>query len=238
MTESKQRDPRLAAPPAGGRVGARRDKLPLNWPFTDATAYLKRHVLSRPDYDPAVLFVWGQTMATGLLTMLKEVEAEFGRAGHAACRRALVKTGHDIAREMLDNVKLNEVPLGEFASYFASWVNEVIYASIEEARIDDEEHASFSIHYCPHQHVYEPFDCRVQRYIVEGLLAGSREALAAQGLAGKMGEFDAAFDTTIPAGAATCDFRLWRRSSEEESDWNRYSAKLEERALESARAKR
>ena len=78
-----------------------------------------------------------------------------------------------IMAEMLDGV---EVPAGlsasEVVSLLASWINEVCYASIEKPNVG-EGSADFDIHYCPHEDVYGAFDCRVQRYYVEGITMGS-----------------------------------------------------------------
>ena len=214
------------------RVGERRRRLPLKWPFAKAVDELRREALARPDFDPAALFVWGQTMATGLLEMLKAVEAKFGMEGHQIARAALVETGARVAREMMDGIEWPEgLTGGEAASLIASWINEVVYASVEEARVESETQASFDILYCPHQSVYQPFDCRIQRYFVEGLIKGFREATPAR-FQDKI-HFDAAFETTMPAGAPTCRFRVWQKPvADAEDDWNTYSAKLARKAVE------
>jgi hypothetical protein len=67
----------------------------------------------------------------------------------------------------------------------------------------------------------------VQRYFVEGMID------AAQDHAGRFG-FQVRFDTTIPAGAPTCHFTLWRASDEEKSTWATYTSQLERKALEVA----
>jgi hypothetical protein len=43
--------------------------------------------------------------------------------------------------------------------------------------------------------------------------------------------FQVRFDTTIPAGASTCHFTLWRATDEEGQAWERYTAQLEAKAL-------
>jgi len=69
--------------------------------------------------------------------------------------------------------------------------------------------ASFDILWCPHQDHYGAFDCRVQRYFVQGMIDA---AGAAAGLTEEEGRnyFQVFFTSTIPAGAKTCCFQLRR----------------------------
>lgn len=204
--------------------GGRRQALPLQWPFADAVQGFRDKALANPTYDPASTFVWGQMMAVGLIAMLKTAEERFGADGHDAMREALRDIGDRIATEMLEGVaRPEQLTRAEVASLFASWINEVVYASIEDPRVDGET-ASFEIRYCPHEDVYGAFDCRVQRYLVEGMIAASRRAF---------GEdiFDVSFASTIPAGASTCHFDLFPRDSGAHDAWNDYSERLRGRAL-------
>jgi len=84
--------------------------------------------------------------------------------------------------------------------------------------------ASFHILWCPHQDHYEAFDCRVQRYFVQGMID------AAQDHAKRFG-FQVRFDYTIPAGAETCHFTMWQASDEEREQWALLTEKLERKAL-------
>ena len=199
----------------------------LNQPFAHAVEALRRDALSHPEYDPAQLFAWGQMMAVSLLEMLKAVEARFGREGQQTCTDALVEVGRQLALEGFDGVKVPEgVSPIEAISRFATWVNEQLYASIEKPSVDSSDTCSFDILWCPHQDVYRPFDCRVQRYLVEGLIRGAREKLG-----DALGPFDVACDATMPAGAPTCHFRMWRTAKAADDAWIGYSRQLEERAL-------
>jgi hypothetical protein len=204
--------------------GGRREKLPLNWPFNAAVEGFRNKALANPQYDPASTFVWGQMMAVGLIAMLKAVEERFGGEGHDVAREALKTVGDRIASEMLDGV---ETPAAltapEIASLFASWINEVAYASIEAPRVH-EDGADFDIHYCPHEDVYGAFDCRVQRYFVEGMIAAARRSFGA-------GIFDVSFASTIPSGSATCHFDLFPKEPGSADAWNEYSERLRGRAL-------
>ncbi len=215
---AEARDNGAAALPWGGR----RERLPMNWPFANAVEGFRAKALSNPDYDPASTFVWGQMMAVGLIEMLKSVEAAFGREGHDIARAALCAVGDKIATEMLDGVAVpQDLSAPEVASLFASWINEVAYASIERPVVDGEQ-ASFDIHYCPHEDVYGAFDCRVQRYLVEGMIAAARRQLGDS-------MFDVAFATTIPSGSATCHFDMFPKGGGDQ--WNDYSERLRDRAL-------
>lgn len=204
--------------------GGRRERLPLRWPFAAAVQGFRDKALANPEYDPAATFVWGQMMAVGLIAMLSAVEASFGAEGHDVARAALRRVGAQIVGEMVEGVSLPpDMPPAEIASLFASWINEVIYASIEKPRLHGDS-ADFDIHYCPHEDVYGAFDCRVQRYLVEGMIDAGRAFFGD-------GAFDVAFATTIPSGASTCHFDIVPREGGAGEAWTAYSDKLRERAL-------
>ena len=204
--------------------GGRRERLPLQWPFADAVEGFRRKALANPQYDPASTFVWGQMMAVGLIGMLKAIEERFGADGHDVARAALKEVGDRIASQMLDGVEApGDLTPSEIASLFASWVNEVAYASIEAPRVEGDR-ANFDIHYCPHEDVYGAFDCRVQRYFVEGMIAAARRRFGE-------GIFDVSFASTIPSGASTCHFDLFPKEAGSPDAWNDYSDRLRGRAL-------
>ncbi|MFA5889587.1 MAG: hypothetical protein WDA27_01325 [Actinomycetota bacterium] len=207
--------------------GGRRDRLPLEWPFADAVEGFRAKALANPEYDPASTFVWGQMMAVSLIGMLVGIEERFGAEGHDVARAALRDVGARIAGEMLAGVEVPaDASAAEIASLFASWINEVCYASIERPDVDGDR-AGFDIHYCPHEDVYGAFDCRVQRYLVEGMLEAGRELFGERG-------FDVAFATTIPSGSATCHFDIFPGRAPGADVWNDYSEHLRRRALKRA----
>lgn len=115
------------------RIGERRWQLSLQFPFAKAVEKFRSLCLRRDDYDPATTFVWGQMMAMGVLRILEAVEERFGAEGQEVCRRAINDLGREIFLDMAAGVEipadLNDI---EVASLIASWVNEVLYASIEE----------------------------------------------------------------------------------------------------------
>jgi hypothetical protein len=211
----------------------RRSKLAemnVRMPFARAVENFRQQALARPDYDPARLFVWAQMQATCVVEMLKEVEARLGEEGQRACIDALERVGRRVAEESLAEAQVPDdlSPL-EMGSLWCTWINEVLYASVEEPCIEGEDAFSFDILYCPHQDTYSADDCRVQRYLVQGMGQGSAGKLRA-GVVG--GDLNAAFTKIMPAGAPTCHFRVWRRKRDEEPDaWRQYSDRLAERAL-------
>jgi len=204
--------------------GERRTRLPLRWPFADAVEGFRAKALANPAYDAASTFVWGQMMAVGLIEILKAVEERFDGDGHDVARAALNRVGARIVEEMVDGVAIPpRLTRTEAASLFASWINEVVYASIEKPRVHGDT-ANFDIHYCPHEDVYGAFDCRVQRYLVEGMLVAGRRLFGD-------GDLDVAFATTIPSGASTCHFDIVPRPDGAHDAWIDYSDRLRERAL-------
>ncbi len=198
----------------------------FNQPYAKGLRRLKEEVLAKTDFDPATLWQWGTMQAMALITILKDAEAELGEAGQKLIYRALHATGLDIGRQVLAGTKLPEGITGaEFASFYATVINRIVYASLEAPKIDGDDQVSFDILWCPHQDHYGAFDCRVQRYFVQGMIDAARE------YAGEFG-FDVRFDATIPAGAQTCHFTMWKASEEEKGEWAKYTSQLERKAIE------
>jgi hypothetical protein len=203
--------------------GGRRERLPLSWPFAEAVEGYRAKALANPDFDPAATFVWGQMMAVGLIEALKSVEERFGAEGHDVVRSALRRIGDRMVSEMTEGVEppADATP-AEIASLIASWINEVCYASIEKPRVAGES-ADFDIHYCPHEDVYGAFDCRVQRYYVEGMIDAARRHFGSM--------FDVRFTSTIPSGSHVCHFDMFPKSDNAPDEWNEYSDDLRKKAL-------
>lgn len=197
----------------------------FNNPFGPAGERLKAEALVRDDYDPVSLFRWGTMLGLSVLKMLEAAEREFGPAGQAAMIEALVGVGREVGRQLLEGVQVppSLQPI-EFISAFASAINREVYASPEDPRIEDADHCSFDILWCPHQETYRPFDCRVQRYLVQGMIEAAAESFPERG-------FQVKVKSTIPAGAKTCRFEIWRKKEGEPDDWEKYSKSLAEKAL-------
>ena len=203
-----------------------------NQPYAKGLKRLKEEVLAKTDFDPATLWQWGTMQAMAIIEILKECEKTFGAEGQALVYRALQRIGRDIGRQILEGVTLPEgITESEFVSFYATVINRIAYASLETPRIDAEDKATFDIDWCPHQDHYGAFDCRVQRYLVQGMID------AAQEFTGRFG-FEVRFDTTIPAGAPTCHFTMWKATDEERAEWSKYTGLLEAKALDRAKRAR
>lgn len=200
----------------------------FNWPYPKGLHRLREEILSREDFDPAVLWIWGTMQARAVVRILEECETHLGEEGQAAVARALVDVGKEIGMQMTEGIEVPEdLSQAELASFCATVINCIVYASLEKPSIDGEDRVSFEILWCPHQDVYSAFDCRVQRYLVQGML----EALRERGL---LGDWQVRFTSTIPAGYPTCRFELYRAPAKGGSDWEDYTRALERKALELA----
>jgi len=204
----------------------------FNQPYAKGLKRLKEEVLGKTDFDPATLWQWGTMQAMALIEVLRDCEATFGEEGQAVVCRALRKIGLDVGRQLLAGKSLPPgMTEAEFASFYATVINRIAYASLEAPRVDGDDQASFDILWCPHQDHYAPFDCRVQRYFVQGMIEAAKE------FAGQFG-FEVRFDTTIPAGAPTCHFTLWKPTGDEKAQWETYTRTLEKKAIEVAKKRR
>ena len=201
----------------------------FNQPYAKGLKQLKEEVLAKTDFDPATLWQWGTMQAMALIEVLKLCEATFGDEGQKVVFAALRKIGMDVGRQLLAGTK---VPAGlteaEFLSFYATVINRIVYASLEDPRIDSAEQVSFHILWCPHQDHYGAFDCRVQRYFVQGMLDAAKDFWGGMG-------FQLRFDYTIPAGAETCHFVFWKAPETEQAQWQAYTETLERKALEHAK---
>lgn len=204
-------------------------KFRFKQPYAKGLRRLREEVLDKTDFDPAVLWQWGTMQAMALIHVLKACEARFGEQGQELVYQALYDVGRDVGRQILDGFEPGELSEAEFVSFYATVINRIAYASLEEPRIDSEEQASFHITWCPHQDHYGAFDCRVQRYFVQGMIDAAQEITRRFG-------FEVRFDSTIPAGAPTCHFTMWKATDEERDVWNQTTRTINAKAL--ARAKR
>ncbi len=197
----------------------------FNQPFAKGLRRLREDVLAKTDFDPATLWQWGTMQAMAVLEILKNCEEQFGEAGQKVVMESLRKIGYDTARQILEGTTRPEgMSDAEYMSYFVTTVNRIMYASLEDPKIDGEEGASFHILWCPHQDHYQAFDCRVQRYIVVGLIDAFKEFGGVEGM-------QVQFDYTIPAGAETCHFSMWI-GSPDDTKWNDDTAAIGRKALQ------
>jgi hypothetical protein len=199
-------------------------------------------------YDPvsvsAAVLKWGQTMAVVLLKVVKAVEREFGERGQEVCRNVFLEHGMEMGREIGEHLKpllperMDRTNLIETWLRIISWVNRNIWASPDSFRTLNENEGYFDILWCPHQDIYTARDCRIQRWLVSGIMTGIGSSLVEEmerRYSGDLSEFfNVNLEVTdlIPRGAKTCHFRVWRRREGEEDTWQKHSQYLERRELE------
>jgi len=206
-------------------------KVKFNEPYKKATERFRKDVLTRTDFDPTTLFQFSIFMAKSLLQMLEDVEENFGLEGQKVCNESLIKVGRDMADQMFGGLP---IPTGmsiiELVSFIATQINTVSWTSVEDPHIINDQRCEFDILWCPLEDEYTPFDCRIQRYLVQGILDRVREMYPA-------GDFDIEFKSTIPQGAKTCKFVIARKQKGAPDKWKLYSELLEKRALKRWKAK-
>jgi len=204
-------------------------KFVFNQPYQAGLSRLKAEVLGKTDFDPATLWQWGTMQAMAVIQILKDCEKEFGDQGQQLVGRSLRSVGHNVGTQLFAGLKQPQgLSEAELVSFFATVVNRIVYASLEAPRIDAADRISFDIIWCPHQDHYSAFDCRVQRYLVQGML----DALFETGWISS--NWQVKFTCTIPAGARVCTFTLWKATGSEKAEWELYTKKLEQRALKDA----
>jgi hypothetical protein len=211
----------------GKRKEATWDRTNLGEPFKEALNRFRTEVLPRNDFDPTSLLQFGLFMSMAVITILKETEKRLGKEGQEVIIDALIKTGYSMGTQILEDIQLPaDISEIELMSFLATIINTQAWTSIEDPRIDSEERCSFDIIWCPLQDVYKAFDCRVQRYLVQGITNAFRESGVLKN------EYQIEFKTTIPAGAPTCLFEITKKNPDEYDKWEDYSKILEKKALE------
>ena len=204
-------------------------KFGFNQPYQAGLKRLKEEVLGKTDFDPSTLWQWGTMQAMAVIQILKDCEKEFGEQGQQLVNRSLRSVGLQVGAQLFAGLKKPQgLSEAELVSFFATVVNRIVYASLEEPRIDADDRISFDITWCPHQDHYSAFDCRVQRYLVQGML----DALFETGWISS--NWQVKFSCTIPAGASVCTFILWKATGLEKAEWELYTKKLEQRAIKDA----
>lgn len=210
------------------------EKFQFNQPFGKGLKRLN-DLLEETNYDPATLWQWGTMQAMAVLGILKSVEKAFGRDGQKIIFESLKEVGYNTAKQVLDGTSVpDEMSNAEWFSFFATIINRVCYASLETPKIENENEISIHIDWCPHQDHYKAFDCRVQRYFVQGMIDAALEFLKS---IGREDVWDIFFKATIPAGNETCLFIGERGDRENPRKWGEYTRLLEEKGLEIASKK-
>lgn len=201
-------------------------KTKLGEPFKKALDRFRTHVLNRNDFDATSLLQFGLFMSMAVINILKESEKKLGKEGQKVVIDALIKTGYNMGKQILENIQLpTEISDIELMSFLATIINTQAWTSIEDPRIDKEDQCSFDIIWCPLQDVYKAFDCRVQRYLVQGIMNAFRDSGILKF------DYQIEFKSTIPAGANTCHFFITKKKPNEQDKWESYSKDLEKKAL-------
>ena len=201
-------------------------KTKLGEPFKKSLDRFRDEVLEREDFDPTSLLQFGLFMAKAVINILKEAEAEFGVEGQKMVNNALIKTGYDVGKQIVKDIEIPpDISAIELISFLTTIVNTQAWTSIEDPRIDNDEQCSFDIIWCPLQDEYSAFDCRVQRYLVQGIIEAFRDSSTLDS------DFQVEFRKTIPAGGDTCLFVIKKKKPGEPDNWDAYSRLLENRAL-------
>lgn len=207
------------------------EKFRFNQPYAKGLARLNEEVLAKTNFDPACLWQWGTMQAMALIEVLKAAEETFGAEGQKLVLGSLKRVGYDVGRQITEGTTLpEELSPSEYVSFFASICNKIAYASLETAAIDSDDKASFHIDWCPHQDHYKAFDCRVQRYFVQGMIDAARDFYKAQ-RPDDVFEVDVAFHEIIPMGSETCFFTIEKGDPEKARAWGEFTRMIEEKAL-------
>jgi hypothetical protein len=211
----------------GNRKEAIWNQTKLGEPFNEALNRFRKDVLPRSDFDPTSLLQFGLFMSMAVINILKETEKRLGKEGQEVVIDALKKTGYSMGNQILQDIQLPaDISDVELMSFLATIINTQAWTSIEDPRIDNENQCSFDIIWCPLQDIYKAFDCRVQRYLVQGIINSFRDSGVLNN------KFQVEFKTTIPAGANTCFFEITKKKQNESDKWEEYSKILEKKALD------
>lgn len=204
----------------------------LGMPYKEAVDQFRRSIEGRDDFDPAVLFAWGTMQATAVLNVLKAAEETFGEAGQEMVRKAINQAGYESMEGFLQDSDFPEdVEDIDILSYIVTGLNTVLYASLEKPWITSKNRCEFDILWCPHQDRYTAFDCRVQRYFVEGMIKAIEDS--------GRGGFTAEVEKLIPRGADCCHFVVDRLGDGvAQNPWNAYSDELGRKAFKKMKEKK
>jgi len=111
----------------------------FNFPYARGLERLREEVLTGGDFDPGVLWIWGTMQAMAVIRILKACEREFGARGQEVVNEALREVGLDVGRQMLEGFERpQEMSDAELASFFATVINCIAYASLEDPSIESE----------------------------------------------------------------------------------------------------
>ncbi len=196
------------------------------------------------EFEPISVLKWGQIMATILLNTIKAVEKKFGKKGQRICKNVSFDYGMKLGQESSKYLKpllpekIDEKNQVETWLKILSWMNRNIYASPDSVKLVNKDEGYFDIIWCPHQDIYSARDCRIQRWVVSGFMAGVisslQDVLKERYSGADFSNFlnmNVEVTELIPKGAETCHFKVWKRKPGEDQVWEKYSKKLEDREM-------
>ena len=190
-------------------------------------------MLKRSDFDPTALLQFGLFMSMSVINILKDCESNFGIEGQHVVNNALIRTGYDVGKQIMENVEIPpDLSPIELISFLTTIANTQAWTSIEGPEIENERKCSFNILWCPLQDVYKAFDCRVQRYLVQGIIDAFRDTSPFDL------DYQVEFTQTIPAGAKYCRFIVEQKQQGDQDKWKEYTSILEQKALKRMREKK
>lgn len=228
----KQNHENLSAKHWEKRPESNWNKFQFNQPYAKGLKRLNEEVLAKTNFDPATLWQWGTMQAMALIEVLKTAEERFGADGQKLVLDSLRRVGYDIGRQITEGTTIpEEITPSEYISFLSTICNKIAYASLETAAIESEDAINFHINWCPHQDVYKPFDCRVQRYFVQGMIEAAMDFYKSQR---SEETWDVGFETTIPSGSETCFFKINKGDPEQSRKWGEVTRMIEEKALDLA----
>ena len=203
----------------------------FNQPYQKGLDRLNDVVFKNTNFDPSTLWQWGTMQAMALIEMLNQAEKLFGAEGQKMALSAMHKIGYDIGQQITANTEVPEdMSSAQWTSFFGTVINRIAYASLESPKIESDSSVGFHIDWCPHQDHYGPFDCRVQRYFVQGMIDAARDFMKSQGRDDI--EWDVGFLSTTPSGSAPCQFQLQSGDPEKARQWATMTNMLEQKSLE------
>ncbi|MFX0073275.1 MAG: hypothetical protein ACFFAO_19520, partial [Candidatus Hermodarchaeota archaeon] len=109
-------------------------KTKLGEPYKKAIDRFRDEVMERKDFDPTSLLQFGLFMSMAVINILKENEKKFGIEGQKAVNEALINTGYEVGKQIIDSkgVKIPEdIKPIELMSFLATIINTQAWTSIE-----------------------------------------------------------------------------------------------------------
>ena len=110
----------------------------FNQPYAKGLERLNDEVLAKTDFDPATLWQWGTMQAMALVGVLEGGRGEVRRTeGRRWSATRCARSGSTSAgRSSTASSCRRSITEAEFTSFYATVINRIVYASLEEPKID------------------------------------------------------------------------------------------------------